>query len=284
MNSFIVFFYFIQFAFCEVTHNIPVVTDPGPQIVLTDEEKNKPLFIYVDKAAGAQTMRVYEKGVLMGSYPVSTGREVAESNYKNPNFETYCSSTPVGDFRPRSMNELHLSNQWGGSKMYNAVFFQGGYAIHGVDENYYEQLGSRASGGCIRMTQENSKKVFDRINAVGMRNTGIKIVDSSSESERLNIQENCDNQMLVVRCAQEKLRSERYYQTNAPVQRTINGRTFTSFNVPFDYAYQKEEECRAELEAKGAFRQSMRSSPRPRPRPLVFPPVYTTEPVQDSPF
>ncbi len=284
MNSFIVFLYFIQFAFCEVTQNDSGVTDPGSQIRLTDAEKKKPLLIYVDKAAGAQTMHVFEKGVLTGSYPVSTGREVAESNYKNPNFETYCSSTPVGDFKPRTMNDLHLSNQWGGSKMYNAVFFKGGYAIHGVDDKYYDQLSSRASGGCIRLTQENSKKVFDRINAVGMRSTGIKIVDSSSDSEKLIIQENCDNQMLVVKCAQDKLKSERYYKNNPPVQKTIEGRTFTSYNVPMDYAYQREEECRAELDAKGAFRHSMRSSPRPRPRPLVFPPIYSSEPIQDAPF
>ncbi len=281
---FIVFLYLIQFGFCEVTHSVPVVLNPAPQVQLTDEEKNKALLIYIDKSASVQTMRIYEKGVLMASYPVSTGREVAESNYKNPNFETYCSTTPVGEFRPRSMSELYLSNQWGGSKMYNTAFFQGGFAIHGVDEHYYEQLGTRASGGCVRLTQDNSKTVFDKINKVGMRNTEIKIVDSSPESEKINIQEDCENQMLVVRCTQDKLRKEKYYENNPPVQKTINGRTFTTYNVPRDYAYQREEECRAELEARGAFKRSVRTSPRPRARPPVFPPQYTSEPVQDAPF
>lgn len=267
-----------------MTHSVPVVINPPPAIELTEKEKKMPLLIYVDKGANAQMMRVFEKGMLVASFPVSTGREVGESNYKNPNFETYCSTTPVGEFKPKQMHDLYLSKQWGGSKMYNAMFFKGGYAIHGVDDKYYEHLGTRASGGCIRTTQENSKKIFDKVQKIGAKNTTIKIVDSSPASDQLRIAEDCENQMKVNQCAQAKLKKEKYYENNPPTPKDVNGETFMIYNIPREYAYEKEVECKEELTAQGALRETVRTSPRPKPRPAKLPIHYSSEPAKDAPF
>lgn len=276
----------IVIAFAEEVTFTAYSQNPVQEYQLTQEEKSMDLFLYVDKAATAQFIKVYEKGNLVSTYVVSTGREVAESNYKNPNFETYCSSTPTGVFRPLGMHDLYLSEQWGGSKMYNTTFIQNGYAFHGVDQHYYKDLGRRASGGCIRMTQEDSKVVYDKIKIVNSKRgkMRIRIDDSSPESEKINIAEDCANQMLVVKCAQEKLRKEQYYKKNLPVAKTVSGRTFKTYNIPFDYAYQKEVECQSELAAKGAFSLAPRRSPRPYRRPNPLPKVYLTDPPGDAFF
>jgi hypothetical protein len=49
------------------------------------------------------------------------------------------------------------------------VFFVGGVALHATEPEFYSKLGSRASGGCVRLTQEDAKTVYDWITELPVR-------------------------------------------------------------------------------------------------------------------
>ena len=55
-----------------------------------------------------------------------------------------------------------------------AVFFNGGYAIHGTTE--IRALGRPASHGCVRLHPDNAKAFFSLVKIVGMENTLIDVV------------------------------------------------------------------------------------------------------------
>jgi lipoprotein-anchoring transpeptidase ErfK/SrfK len=59
--------------------------------------------------------------------------------------------------------------------MPNAVFFNGGYAIHGTTE--VRRLGRQASHGCIRLHPSHAEELFDLIEDAGARNTRIVIAN-----------------------------------------------------------------------------------------------------------
>lgn len=124
------------------------------------------IVVVINKAAsgsGAQTMLVYRDGKPVGdafgrtAWPVSTGREKRETA---KNGDVYRTTTPVGYFRPTQLVKLHISKKWK-AEMPNAVFFIGGIAIHGTGA--VDQLGKRASGGCVRTHKANAEKLFKLI-------------------------------------------------------------------------------------------------------------------------
>jgi lipoprotein-anchoring transpeptidase ErfK/SrfK len=95
------------------------------------------------------------------SWPVSTGRKGFE--------------TPTGKYRPIWADENHKSSIYEDAPMPFAVFFVGGYAIHGTTE--LKHLGKPASHGCVRLDPANAALVYKTINAVGLVNTTIQIVN-----------------------------------------------------------------------------------------------------------
>jgi hypothetical protein len=105
----------------------------------------------------AQKMKIYIDGTLAYEWKVSTGREKLE---KAKSGRVYVTTTPVGYFRPTKLVANYHSNTWK-ADMPNAVFFIGGIAIHA--SNHIEQLGQRASGGCIRLAPSNAKALFQLI-------------------------------------------------------------------------------------------------------------------------
>jgi hypothetical protein len=134
------------------------------------------LFIYVDKAVDgsfAQRMYVFEKkdtGELAPLYdwPVSTGRERDEVD---PHGQAQSSVTPRGFFEidPKRMYVDHTSSQWDEEMPY-AMFFSWkprghdtGLAIHGTPMENDDALGSRASAGCVRLSTENARTLFDLV-------------------------------------------------------------------------------------------------------------------------
>lgn len=125
------------------------------------------LVIAINKAAKgpeAQTLRVFENGVEVLKEKVSTGREKKE---KAKSGRTYFSVTPKGFFRPTKMYKDYMSYTWK-APMPNAVFFIGGIALHATTPSHYAELGSRASGGCVRLLQETSKLIREKIMDTGM--------------------------------------------------------------------------------------------------------------------
>ncbi len=98
-----------------------------------------------------QRMRVYVNGALSHDWPVSTAR----SGYATPN----------GTFRVGLMAPMWRSHKYHGSPMPHAMFFRGGYAIHGTYS--VGQLGRRASHGCIRLAPGHASQLFSLARTFG---------------------------------------------------------------------------------------------------------------------
>jgi lipoprotein-anchoring transpeptidase ErfK/SrfK len=96
-------------------------------------------------------MRVYVGGALSYDWPVSTAR----AGYVTPN----------GRYRVGRMERSWYSRKYHGSPMPHALFFRGGYAIHGTGE--IRRLGRRASHGCIRLSPGNARTLFHLARAHG---------------------------------------------------------------------------------------------------------------------
>jgi lipoprotein-anchoring transpeptidase ErfK/SrfK len=107
----------------------------------------------------SQRMDVFVDGRPMYSWPVSTARR----GYR----------TPTGTFRPQSLAVWHRSTIYSGSPMPHAIFFHGGYAIHGSYETAY--LGRPASHGCVRLHPAAAAELFSLVRQHGSKNTVIKI-------------------------------------------------------------------------------------------------------------
>jgi lipoprotein-anchoring transpeptidase ErfK/SrfK len=89
--------------------------------------------VQIDKSS--QRMAVSVDGTMRYNWPVSTGR----SGY----------GTPSGVFHPQLMARRWFSRKYYNSPMPYAIFFYGGFAIHGTYE--LSRLGGPASHGCVRL-------------------------------------------------------------------------------------------------------------------------------------
>ncbi len=138
------------------------------------------LYILVDKAnrgmsPTAQTMQVYLDGQLIYNFLVSTGRETPEiAKSGRQSF----SATPTGRFKIDSRSKNYVSKTWLAPMPY-AQFFNGGIAIHATVRSHYAALGSRDSGGCVRLHNDNAKIMWDLVDQVGKDNVVIEVVDNS---------------------------------------------------------------------------------------------------------
>ena len=104
----------------------------------------------------AQRMHVYVGGTLAHVWPVSTARR----GYV----------TPAGSYRVQRMERMWYSRKYHMSPMPYALFFRGGYAIHGTGA--VRALGSRASHGCVRHATGNARTLF----GLTQRNGGARVV------------------------------------------------------------------------------------------------------------
>lgn len=127
--------------------------------------------VVVNKAnegSDKQTLKMYERGILVLETKVSTGREQQEGGNVagHKPTRTYFSTTPAGFFYPQTFEEKHYSNLWK-TWMPFSVFFNGGIALHQVPAGSEFRLGTRASGGCVRIAAEQAPKIFAMIKAAG---------------------------------------------------------------------------------------------------------------------
>ncbi|GGI19811.1 L,D-transpeptidase [Bradyrhizobium guangdongense] len=102
-----------------------------------------------------QTMLVAVDGVDFATWPVSTARR----GYR----------TPIGTYRPYSLQSMHYSRLYDFTPMPYSIFFNGGYAIHGTFD--VRNLGRPVSHGCIRLAPEQAQSLFELIQAQGPQNT-----------------------------------------------------------------------------------------------------------------
>ena len=108
-----------------------------------------------------QRMTVLRDGVAYHVWPVSTARKGKW--------------TPRGTFRPQTLVRRHYSSLYNNAPMPWSIFFRGNYAIHGTDQ--LRKLGRPASAGCIRLSPENARTLFEAVKAAGKANVRIEIRD-----------------------------------------------------------------------------------------------------------
>jgi lipoprotein-anchoring transpeptidase ErfK/SrfK len=113
--------------------------------------------VHIDRYS--QRMAVVIDGYPRYNWPVSTGR----SGY----------GTPGGVFRPQLMARSWFSRKYYNSPMPHAIFFHGGFAIHGTYE--LSRLGGPASHGCVRLHPSHAAALFGLIERDGRSRTRIVI-------------------------------------------------------------------------------------------------------------
>jgi hypothetical protein len=112
--------------------------------------------VRVDIAAQRMTVTTPEGEVY--DWKISSGRK----GFRSPN----------GVYRPTRLEKNWYSRKYGGA-MPHAVFFRGGYAIHGTPA--VGALGRPASHGCIRLHPANAAKLFALVKKYGASQTRIAL-------------------------------------------------------------------------------------------------------------
>jgi len=100
-----------------------------------------------------QRMHVYENGRHKFTWKISSGR----AGYR----------TPTGSYGIHRMHKRYFSKKYHGAPMPYAMFFRGGYAVHGTGS--IKRLGRTASHGCIRLHPTNAAKLFSMVRKRGGR-------------------------------------------------------------------------------------------------------------------
>jgi lipoprotein-anchoring transpeptidase ErfK/SrfK len=116
--------------------------------------------VYITVVKSEQIMYV-ETPTETFQWDVSTGR----NGYR----------TPIGDFKPYVLKKMHYSKKYDNAPMPNSIFFHGGYAIHATYD--IKNLGRPASHGCIRLSPQNAKWLYQIVQETGKENTFIRIVN-----------------------------------------------------------------------------------------------------------
>ena len=128
------------------------------------EDKPKPaplpdptLKVSIDLAA--QKLTVSEHGQVKYSWPISSG--------------TASHPTPRGTFRPQWTAKMWYSRKYDNAPMPNAVFINGGVAIHATYAT--GMLGRPASHGCIRLAPANAKTFYNLVHKHGLQFTRVSV-------------------------------------------------------------------------------------------------------------
>ncbi|MBC7714709.1 MAG: L,D-transpeptidase [Rhizobacter sp.] len=124
------------------------------------------------KGSEKQSVKVFEYGQLITTDKVSTGRDAFEKKGEHHSKHDSWSVTPTGFYSPDYLDIDHKSSSYGGRfswlvggvKMPFAIFFNGGIALHQAPKGTEGQLGTNASGGCIRLPGALASDLFARVN------------------------------------------------------------------------------------------------------------------------
>ena len=106
-----------------------------------------------------QTMSVSEHGSVKYSWPISSGTS------EHP--------TPRGTFHPQWTAKMWYSRKYDNAPMPNAVFINGGVAIHATP--HVRALGRPASHGCIRLAPTNAATFYKLVQQHGLKMTRVSV-------------------------------------------------------------------------------------------------------------
>lgn len=115
--------------------------------------------VVAEVALSSQTMTLFHDGALVGRWAVSTARAGKV--------------TPVGAFRAQWLSRDHRSTLYDGAPMPFSVFFNGDYAVHGTYQT--GRLGQPASAGCVRLSPEHARILFELARREGLEKTVVVI-------------------------------------------------------------------------------------------------------------
>jgi len=113
----------------------------------------------IDIDLGRQHMTLTEYGQVVGSWPISSGREGHRS--------------PTGSYRPLWSARMWYSKKYDNAPMPHAVFFSGGVAMHATQAT--GMLGHPASHGCIRQSPANAAMTYRLVEKHGNSHTRITV-------------------------------------------------------------------------------------------------------------
>jgi lipoprotein-anchoring transpeptidase ErfK/SrfK len=71
------------------------------------------------------------------------------------------------------MYKEYYSKKYDWAPMPYAIFFRGGYAIHGTFET--KRLGTVASHGCVRLSPDHARQLYRLVQAHGRGNVSIRV-------------------------------------------------------------------------------------------------------------
>jgi lipoprotein-anchoring transpeptidase ErfK/SrfK len=151
----------------------PAKAEPAKSGAATAEpsEAAKPappaITLAIDIDLTRQAMTIKEHGKVVGSWPISSGRE----GYR----------TPTGTFRPLWQSRMWYSRKYDNAPMPHAVFFNGGVAMHATQAT--GMLGRPASHGCIRQSPANAAKTYALVSKHGNSHTRIVVRGQPRDAE-----------------------------------------------------------------------------------------------------
>ena len=135
----------------------------GPSLLAAEQTNESTLSptITVEVSISGQTMKVYQSGVATHEWIVSTARQGKV--------------TPKGAWTAKWLSKNHKSSRYNNAPMPYSIFYNGNFAVHGTDQ--VDRLGSPASAGCIRLHPKNAAVLFALVDAAGLKNTTISVVN-----------------------------------------------------------------------------------------------------------
>lgn len=124
--------------------------------------------VYALVKKSEQRMYLYENGKLLHTWKTSTGT----ASHGTPNFE----GRPNGRIYDKYTSTKYPGGDYNGlGNMPYAIFYKGGFAIHGTGKGNWPKLGSPASHGCTRIHPDNAF-IFNRmVRKYGIGNVWISI-------------------------------------------------------------------------------------------------------------
>lgn len=127
-----------------------------------------PIYIRINKST--QTATLYKNNWKVASWLVSTGIP----GRGTPNFEGH----PNGRIYDRYTSTKYPEGDYNGlGNMPYAVFYNGGFAIHGTTKGSFKNLGKRASHGCVRLHPDNGYTFNRLVRQYGISNVWISIYE-----------------------------------------------------------------------------------------------------------
>ena len=143
--------------FGKAPESAPAVAKEEPAVVKPQPLPDPTLTASVDLTR--QVMTVSVNGEARYSWAISSG--------------TAQYPTPTGNFRPEWTSKMWYSRKYDNAPMPNAVFINGGVAVHGT--YHTGALGSPASHGCIRLSPANARTFYSLVQRHGLKYTRVSV-------------------------------------------------------------------------------------------------------------